>query len=59
MAPQGSVSQHARVVAHEQWVTGRVTFLAREKEFTRLRDELSRQRRELPWGPRGEARRSE
>ena len=23
--------------------------LAKEKEFTRLRDELSRQRRELPW----------
>jgi predicted dithiol-disulfide oxidoreductase (DUF899 family) len=24
-------------------------FLAKEKEFTRLRDELSRERRELPW----------
>jgi len=23
--------------------------IAKEKEFTRLRDELSRQRRELPW----------
>jgi len=23
--------------------------LSKEKEFTRLRDELSRQRRELPW----------
>jgi predicted dithiol-disulfide oxidoreductase (DUF899 family) len=51
------------VVSHEQWVTERVAFMAKEKEFTRLRDELSRQRRELPWekvtksyvfdGPRG------
>jgi predicted dithiol-disulfide oxidoreductase (DUF899 family) len=55
--------QSPRVVSHEQWVTERVAFLAKEKEFTRLRDELSRQRRELPWekvtkayvfdGPRG------
>ena len=55
--------QHPRVVSHEQWVTERVAFMAKEKEFTRLRDELSRQRRELPWekvtksyvfdGPRG------
>ena len=51
------------MVSHEQWVTERVAFMAKEKEFTRLRDELSRQRRELPWekvtksyvfdGPRG------
>ena len=27
----------------------RKELLAKEKEFTRLRDELSRQRRELPW----------
>jgi predicted dithiol-disulfide oxidoreductase (DUF899 family) len=37
------------VVAHEQWVAARTAFLAKEKEFTRLRDELSQQRRELPW----------
>ena len=55
--------QKPRVVSHEQWVTERVAFMAKEKELTRLRDELSRQRRELPWekvakpyvfdGPRG------
>ena len=55
--------ENPRVVSHEQWVTERVAFMAKEKEFTRLRDELSRQRRELPWekvtksyvfdGPRG------
>jgi predicted dithiol-disulfide oxidoreductase (DUF899 family) len=38
-----------KVVSHEDWVTTRKQFLAKEKEFTHLRDELSRQRRELPW----------
>jgi len=38
-----------RVVSHEEWLEARIAFLAREKEFTRLRDELSRQRRQLPW----------
>src|SRR5579859_7870986 len=37
------------VVAHDQWVAARTAFLAKEKEFTRLRDELSQQRRDLPW----------
>src|SRR5690349_13123344 len=37
------------VVSHVEWLSARTAFLAREKEFTRLRDELSRQRRELPW----------
>jgi predicted dithiol-disulfide oxidoreductase (DUF899 family) len=37
------------VVSHEEWLSTRTAFLAREKEFTQLRDELSRQRRELPW----------
>jgi predicted dithiol-disulfide oxidoreductase (DUF899 family) len=37
------------VVSHEEWLSARTAFLAKEKEFTRLREELSRQRRELPW----------
>ncbi len=37
------------IVDHEQWLTARIRFLEREKEFTRLRDELSRERRALPW----------
>jgi predicted dithiol-disulfide oxidoreductase (DUF899 family) len=37
------------VVSHEEWLGARTAFLAKEKEFTRLRDELNRQRRELPW----------
>ena len=51
------------VVSHENWLAARTAFLAKEKEFTKLRDELSRKRRQLPWekvektyvfdGPRG------
>jgi len=37
------------IVSHEEWVAARKRFLAKEKEFTRLRDDLSQQRRELPW----------
>ena len=37
------------VVGHEEWLEARTALLAREKEFTRARDELTRQVRELPW----------
>jgi predicted dithiol-disulfide oxidoreductase (DUF899 family) len=37
------------VVAHEEWIERRRALLAKEKEFTRLRDQLSRERRDLPW----------
>jgi predicted dithiol-disulfide oxidoreductase (DUF899 family) len=37
------------VVSHEEWLAARTALLAKEKAFTRLRDDLSRQRRELPW----------
>jgi predicted dithiol-disulfide oxidoreductase (DUF899 family) len=37
------------VVAHDEWLAERKELLAREKEFTKLRDELSARRRELPW----------
>jgi len=38
-----------KVVNHDAWIAARQRFLLKEKEFTRLRDELSRERRELPW----------
>ncbi len=38
-----------RVVSHKAWIRARRKFLAKEKKFTRLRDELARQRRALPW----------
>ena len=40
--------QH-EVTGSEQWIEARKKLLRKEKEFTRLRDELSRERRELPW----------
>ena len=40
---------HPSVVSHQEWLAARKDFLDKEKEFTRLRDELSRQRRALPW----------
>jgi predicted dithiol-disulfide oxidoreductase (DUF899 family) len=49
MATQVDPIQSPRVVSPQQWVSERVALLAREKELTRLRDEVSRQRRELPW----------
>jgi predicted dithiol-disulfide oxidoreductase (DUF899 family) len=38
-----------KIVTNDEWLAARKGFLAKEKEFTRLRDELARQRRELPW----------
>ncbi len=45
---KNSTADHA-VVSHEAWMKARKDFLVKEKEFTRLRDELSLQRRRLPW----------
>ena len=39
----------ARVVSPAEWLAARKQLLAKEREFTHLRDELSRQRREMPW----------
>ena len=38
-----------RIVSHEEWIAERKALLAKEKELTRLRDELSARRRDLPW----------
>jgi len=35
----------------DEWLAARERLLAREKEYTRLGDELARERRELPWVP--------
>jgi predicted dithiol-disulfide oxidoreductase (DUF899 family) len=40
-----------RVVSTEDWLVARRRLLEKEKAFTRARDELSRERRELPWEP--------
>ena len=36
---------------HEEWLAARKELLVREKELTRLSDELAEQRRALPWVP--------
>jgi predicted dithiol-disulfide oxidoreductase (DUF899 family) len=51
------------VVPHAEWVAARKKLLEKEKEFSRLRDELTQLRQDLPWekvdkeytfeGPRG------
>lgn len=44
-----AVVENHRVVSHEEWLAARTALLAKEKELTRLRDELNEQRRALPW----------
>ena len=40
--------QH-KIVSQDEWLKARKEHLAAEKAFTKARDQLSRQRRELPW----------
>ena len=42
------MTEHA-IVSNEEWVDARKALLSKEKELTRMRDELARERRELPW----------
>ena len=37
------------VVPQEQWIARRKALLVREKELTQLRDQVARERRDLPW----------
>ena len=50
MNPATATLPH-KVVSQAEWLRARTELLAKEKELTRLGDELSRQRRELPWTP--------
>jgi predicted dithiol-disulfide oxidoreductase (DUF899 family) len=45
-----SMTEH-KVSTREEWEAARNALLEREKELTRLGDELARERRELPWVP--------
>jgi hypothetical protein len=40
-----------KTATREEWLTARAELLPREKELTRMSDELARQRQELPWVP--------
>jgi predicted dithiol-disulfide oxidoreductase (DUF899 family) len=46
---EGQTTTKHRIGTREEWAAAREELLAREKEHTRLGDELARQRRELPW----------
>ena len=49
MATATSKQEGSKVVSQAEWVEARKELLKKEKEFSRLRDQLSEQRRELPW----------
>ena len=38
-----------KVVSHKEWVAARKALLKKEKQFTRLREQLAAERRALPW----------
>ena len=40
-----------QVASKDEWLQARMRLLAKEKEFTRMRDRLSAERRALPWVP--------
>src|SRR5271166_5833206 len=40
---------HNQVVSRDEWLDARIELLRREKELTRLSDEVARRRQELPW----------
>jgi predicted dithiol-disulfide oxidoreductase (DUF899 family) len=40
-----------KVGTREDWLAARAQLLIREKEHTRLGDDIARERRELPWVP--------
>jgi len=44
-----TTTQNHKVVSPEEWIAARKDLLAKEKEFTRLQEELNQRARELPW----------
>lgn len=38
-----------QIVSYEEWLEARRAFLEKEKAFTKAREDLARERRELPW----------
>jgi predicted dithiol-disulfide oxidoreductase (DUF899 family) len=41
--------EEREVVSQKEWIAARTKLLAKEKEFSKLRDELALERRKLPW----------
>jgi predicted dithiol-disulfide oxidoreductase (DUF899 family) len=48
-AKGGHMPASHEILSREEWIEARKRLLVKEKELTRLRDELSKERRELPW----------
>ena len=44
----GTIEKH-RIVSQDEWLEARKKLLEKEKQFTRLQDELNLERRSLPW----------
>jgi len=42
-------TENRKVVSQKEWLTARKKLLAKEKKFSKQRDELNQQRRKLPW----------
>jgi predicted dithiol-disulfide oxidoreductase (DUF899 family) len=42
-------TENHRIVSRDEWIAERRALLAREKELTRLRDQIAHERRALPW----------
>ena len=49
IAPKEPISADHPVVPQDRWLAARKSLLAHEKEMTRLRDQIARERRALPW----------
>jgi predicted dithiol-disulfide oxidoreductase (DUF899 family) len=49
METETQTNRPPRIVSQAEWLGARKQLLTREKAFTRSRDALSRERRELPW----------
>ena len=41
--------ENRKVLSQREWLAARKKLLAKEKKFSKLRDELNLQRRKLPW----------
>jgi len=49
MSTATPMREQPRIASPAEWLAARKDLLKKEKEFTRLRDDISRLRRELPW----------
>ena len=49
MSEPKSLRREHKIVSQEEWIAVRKELLKKEKESTRLRDQLSAERRKLPW----------